>query len=700
VCNGRSPGSGWRRVVASGFVAAAGAAIITALAPAGTASAAAELDVTIGVNGQFEPNDQLLVHTIVTADELIDGELVASVEQVAVTVRQHIEVPAGTTKEFYFLVPGAWDRARVEVSIREGRDEIASETVTGTMSDGELVGVLPRLAARIGELPDGEIALGDELGGAYLGAVPYDVVDLGVPALRAFDTIVAGADDLSALGDAQRGVLWAWLSTGGVLLLDDEAALGDVPEEWRPGPAGYAWAGLGEIRLTDGEAAAGNWRDVIPVTLLGSSPAVFAGTEMMVGPEGPNTDLAARAGLNLPTIAPLAIGLGVYGLVLGPVIYLVLRKMRRLTLGWFVIPTLAVLTAGGVAVAGAGTLRSGDPAESAFLQDAAGGSAYRISNVLTFSSAGGSADVDVPAGWALQGTSFFWGEGSTIPITVSRQGNGINRASVELEATQANVRTYAGTSEAGGLVTTARLDDEGEIVGTITNNTEHTFTDVAVFASHGQTDISELAPGAEERWQIRAPRDLNFNWDTRGVRVWGDPWRPGEFEVADGTHAEWGVWGLASFDIDLFPTGMVRVVGWTDGIASDIINAGESIVTGVSSLTPITSADNRVNAATVRAVAARSPFTFNVAGGTDQVIRYLLPPDADPQQLFLVRGNRIGADEVSFWDGSRWIEADPTLDPIPVPAEAIRDGAVLVLTDVRMDMEPGGIPVLTDEEPQ
>lgn len=696
--NGRSAGSGWRRV-ASIVLAAAGAAIIGGLAPAGTASAATEIDVTIGVNGQFEPNDQVLVHVTVTADELIDGELVASVDDLAVAVRQHIEVPAGTTKQFYLLVPGMWERARVEVSIREGGDEVAAERVTARMSDGELVGVLPRLAARIGELPDGEIALGDKLGGAYLSAVPYAVVDLGVAALRSFDTIVAGGDDLPAMGDAQLDVLWAWVSTGGVLLLDDEAAIASVPEDWRPGPAGYAWAGLGEIRLTGGEAAAGNWSDVIPITLLGNSPGMFAGTEMMFGPQGPNTDLAARAGVNLPTIAPLAIGLGVYGLVLGPVIYLVLRRVRRLTLGWFVIPTLAVLTAGGVTVAGAGALRSGDPAESAFLQDAAGGAAYRMSNVLTFSSNGGSADVDIPAAWALQSSTFFWHEGATIPITITRLSDGASQASVELEATQANVRTYAGTSTASGLVTTARLDGERDIVGTVTNTTDHTFTDIAVFASHGQAAIGELAPGEEVDWKLRVPRDLEFNWDSRGTRVWGDPWQGGRFEVADGTSAEWGIWGLASSDIDLFPTGMVRVVGWTDGIASEIIAAEESTVTGVSSLTPITSDDHRVNAATVRAVGARSPFTFNVAGGTDQVLRYLLPPGADPEELFLVPGNRADADEIAFWDGSRWIDANASLDAIPVPQEAVRDGTVLVLADVDINMEPGGVPVLTDESP-
>ena len=91
---------------------------------------------------------------------------------------------------------------------------------------------------------------------------------------------------------------------------------------------------------------------------------------MMVDPQ---QDLARRAGLDLPSITPLVLGIAVYAIVLGPIVYFVLRRMRRLTLGWFVIPVVAVLTAGGVAVAGGGALRNGNPATATFLQDVGGG---------------------------------------------------------------------------------------------------------------------------------------------------------------------------------------------------------------------------------------------------------------------------------------------------------------------------------------
>lgn len=678
------------------------AVVSVALLPSGAASAATELEVEVGVDGRFEPNDAVVVHVTITAGELIDGELVAAVKSTSTTVRQAIQVPAGTTKDYYVTVPSSWDAVRVEVSVRDGDGELASETATGRVADSELVGVLPRLLARIGELPDQSVALGpDEIGDATIAALPLEVVDLGVSALRSYDSVVAASDDLAGLDDAQRATLWAWVSTGGMLLLDDEAAVAALPSGWEVGPAGYAFSGLGEVRLTDGGAAAGRWEQIIQPTAVGNSPGMFAGTEMNFGPDGPNGELAARAGLDLPSIAPLALGLGIYGLVLGPVVYLVLRRMRRLTLGWFVIPALAVLAAGGVALAGGGSLRSGDPAASAFVQSAPGGVSYAVSNVLTFSSDGGSADLGLPPSWALQGPTSFWGGDTMLPVTVERHGDGTSVASVELEATQASVRSYAGVGGDAGLTLTAGLDEDGNIVGTVTNDTDHAFVDVAVFAGNRQVSVGFLEAGAEETWKVTAPRDLRFGWESRGSMVWGQPWDDqGRPVVDDEVGVEWGVWAIASQDLDLFPTGMVRVVGWTDDETSPLLDADASTITGVSTLEPI-DAGGRVNTATVRATAVRGPFGF-VAAGSDQVIRYVLPPDAAATErpLFLVGADDVDAEEVSFWDGERWLEADASLDAVPVPAEAVRDGVLLARTDVQMDQGPQGYPTLTDEEPE
>jgi hypothetical protein len=664
----------------------------------------------VGVDGQFEVGDPIVLRVAVTADELIDGEIVVTMRGMSTSSRRDVQIAAGTTKEFYFALPSSWEDPTFEVSVRDGDDEVVAESVRARQrTGGEVVGVLPRLATRLGELP-GEVALGEGLGQATVAALPLDVIDLGVSALRSYDSIAAGADDLAELDERQRDVLYAWVSLGGVLMLDDAAAAGDLPDAWQPGPMGHAWADLGEIRLTDGQALSGAWDEIIQPTVIGT-PAAMGSTEMMVDPQ---QDLARRAGLDLPSITPLVLGIAVYAILLGPIVYFVLRRLRRLTLGWFVIPVVAVLTAGGVAVAGGGALRNGNPATATFLQDSAAGG-YAMSNVLTFSDSGGRADVELPVGWALAaGNDMFWGGGRIVPIEITRNGDGTSRSSVSLEATQANVRMYAGTTRSAGLATTAVWDGDRTVTGTVTNGTDMTLRDVAVFAGEDEALVGDLAPGETADWSLSAVRNLRFNWDMRGPAVWGDPFGgPMIFErevraavdidvdadAGSSENVEFGVWGAASGDVELFPTGMARVVGWTDEMPSLLVAGDDtSSRTAITSLAPITSEGDAVNAATIRAIAVRNPF-FGPVPGNNQVFRYVLPTDADPEELFVVGLDQVDIEEIAFWTGSRWVDGDATLDAVPVPESAIRGGAVMIRTDVDMNRGPVGLPSLTDRAP-
>ena len=165
--------------------------------------------------------------------------------------------------------------------------------------------MLPRLAARFGELPD-TAALADGLGSARLTVFDPNLLDLGVIALQTFDTLIASGDDLVGLDAGQLADILRWVSIGGILVVDDDAGLAVLPDEWQPGRNGVAWAGLGEIHHVKGAASAGAWGPVISATTSGSIGSMF-GTEMMTDPQ---FDLANRSGVDLPSITPLAIGLG------------------------------------------------------------------------------------------------------------------------------------------------------------------------------------------------------------------------------------------------------------------------------------------------------------------------------------------------------------------------------------------------------
>jgi hypothetical protein len=664
---------------------------VTAAAP--PASSAAELSVEIGADGFVEAGDSFLVRVDVSANELIDGELFASLAASPTTFRTDIEVAAGTTKRYAFVLPLWWDAPRVTVSVTDGGEQLASETVSARAGQAEIVGVLPRLAARFDELPD-TAALADGLGSARLTVFDLELLDLGVAALQTFDTLIVSGDDLTGLDDGQLADVLRWVSIGGVLVVDDEAGLAALPDEWQPGTNGAAWAGLGEIRHVKGAASAGAWGPVISPTTTGSI-GNMVGTEMMSDTQ---FDLANRSGVDLPSITPLAIGLGIYAVVLGPGVYFALRKWRRLTLGWVVIPALAVLTAGGIAVAGDGVFRQGDPAATVFVQTTPGG-AYELASALTYSSNGGVSRQVLPAGWNVLAGGNMFGPPDMSSTMLEPTAGGVLTSSVRLEAMQANVRSYEGPAPELDLEVTAEFTTDGDgggtISGTVTNRTGRDLVDVAVFAGNANRKIGELADGDTAEWEVRAPRTLQFDFQSRGAAVWGQPWDNMGNPVVRNTDeagAEYGIWGLASMRFDLFPGGMARVVGWTGNFDTGLFDGESSTVAAVSALAPITS--DVAGAATVRAILVRHPWMGGGAG-TDQMIRYLLPPDASTEELVITGMEDVDVEELAAWDGRQWFDLAIDDDVAALPESAVRQGSVLIRTDIDMNSGTIGYPTLT-----
>ena len=142
------------------------------------------------------------------------------------------------------------------------------------------------------------------------------------------------------------------------------------------------------------------------------------------------------------------------------------RRWRRLTLGWVVIPTLAVLTAGGIAVAGDGMFSEGDPAAAVFVQTTPGG-AYELATALTYSSDGGVARQVLPVGWSVMTGGNMFGPTDMSSTVLEPTADGRLTSSVRLEAMQANVRSYEGPAPDLDLQVTAEYTPDGEGGGTI-----------------------------------------------------------------------------------------------------------------------------------------------------------------------------------------------------------------------------------------
>ena len=559
------------------------------------------IDIEIGVNGHAEADDHAVVRARITADELVDGELVVSRGDESTSIRQPLQVPAGTTKEVLLVVPSPSFDETMQLDVRDGDRVVATQDVrVRTADDVERVGVLPRLVTRVGELP-AQVTLASRTGRAEMAALPADVLDLGPIGLEAYDTIVGTGADLVDLEDSQRRALLLWVDAGGRLLVDDATRVDTLPAPWRPGPAGYSWAGRGRSASSTVPR---------PAAVGGDHRAVgrHVGTDGVRdrGVRQPGSGPRRTANVRLPSLVPMIITLAVYGLVIGPVVYLALRRARRLTLGWVVVPLVAVVTATGILVAGGRFRSGGNPAVATFVETSPAG-AMAVSNTLIYKPSGGDVRIPTPAGWQLDvPVPMFSSDERSTPGGFSAAPDGSGVLDVTLEAGQAATSTLRRPAATRGLDVTAAVTADDRIAGDVVNGTDVTMHDVAVFVGDRAVDLGDLAPGATAR-PGTSPRPTSIaRFSSRADQVWAAPF--GERRPADQL-AEFGIWGTASLRWELFPTGFARVVGWTDTLPPPVEPGDDtSARAAVSSLAPIDPAGQPVGAATVRAAIVRSPF--------------------------------------------------------------------------------------------
>ncbi|MEQ1703143.1 MAG: hypothetical protein ABMA25_23810, partial [Ilumatobacteraceae bacterium] len=204
----------FRRAVLATAVAAATVFALPASASAAAPPAAATLEVTAGVRGWYDPGDQVVVTANVAADELFSGRLEVVAPSGAV-VSKSIQVAGGTTKSFQLVVPSTIDGSAIDVRLFQGNDLVAKKGVSMKIAEQvELVGVLPALVTRVGELPE-QANLATDAGKIQLQELSLDQLSLGTSALDVYDTIAATTADVRSLQPTQLTALLGWLNRGG-----------------------------------------------------------------------------------------------------------------------------------------------------------------------------------------------------------------------------------------------------------------------------------------------------------------------------------------------------------------------------------------------------------------------------------------------------------------------------------------------------
>jgi hypothetical protein len=556
-------------------------AIVGVLLPASAAAAdTIDLEAHALVAGRFEAGGWVAVSVSLANDGApVTGYLAADGEDG--TVRRLVELPAGSRKQVnLYLRPASFTRT---LSLRfETADatqlasgtvdvQVLERTATHVAVVGDGTGTLrPQLIARAAAgLPE------------PIAMTAADLPERPEP-LRGIETIV-WAGDSASVTEAQRRSLERWIAAGGQLVViggpdwqsrvaaftdllpvDGIAAVDDAPSD----PLA-AWAGAdvpaGAERLTvatgqlrsgavdlvtteDGVLFAAITRGAGRVTWLGVDLATqpfraWPGASLLwarvvpddraltqFGGGGPLEEelasLMTQALSNLPAleVPPAELLLAVlvgYILLIGPVSYLVLRRLDRRELAWVTAPILVLVFSAGTYGIGA-SMKGSDIIvnEVAVVRSTTGGSAASVSTYAgVFSPARATYDLAVEAEALFAGLQNpFDGGSGTTPTYATEQGTpsrlrGLSVGVFSLQAIRAETLIdYRPSLELAWSFGT------GSVSGTVTNVGETAIADVAVVSQGGGTMVGSLEPGASKTFTLST---RNLNGSSASDQVYG-----------------------------------------------------------------------------------------------------------------------------------------------------------------------------------
>jgi len=301
------------------------------------------------------------------------------------------------------------------------------------------------------------------------------------------------------------------------------ALLGEVPDAATALPAltGELTAGRALATAGDRTVAAERPYGSGSVTIVGFDPTSswIAGTSMAEGmwrrllpartSGGPilgDDSQIVSAASQLPTLALPPIGglialLGAYILLIGPINYLVLRRLDRREWAWVTMPVLIVAFAAGAY--GFGSLLRGSDLivnEVAIVRGSPGATEGTAQIYLgVFSPSRGTYQLRVPGGALLSSPTngdFLGGNGTTATLDVLQGDPAQVR---DLGVGFGSLRTVrAETAVSVPLVQAQLRLEDGRLKGTVTNASNEVLSKPAVVLGGTVAKLSDLAPGASE----------------------------------------------------------------------------------------------------------------------------------------------------------------------------------------------------------
>lgn len=467
-----------------------------------------------------------------------------------------VDLPTQSSKRYvvHAQTPAFGGKLKVALVGNDGA-AIAEATVQVTLHDASqlVVGIVAQRPQQLGAVlrllpgPTGSAA-------AVINLEPADLPER-VEAWSVLDRLVWQDVDTDELSTGQIAALGAWVAGGGRLVIaggtagpdvvsalpdaflpyrpivtqDVPAAslrdlLGDVPTDAPdvPGLAGELARGRALARLGDQVVAAEAPYGIGSVTLIGVDPstgwlATAPGTEslwrrLLPARSGAATGVATSddsqllnavsqlPSLALPPIGGLLALLAAYVILVGPVNYLVLRRLDRREWAWISIPALVLgFTVGAYAIGA--SLRGSDVVvhQVAIVRGAPDtGTGAAVAYAGIFSPSRATYQVSVPGGALLSAPiqgDFFGGAAAGSSALDIVQGDPARVR--DLAVGFGSLRALRAEAAVSAPTLTADLRLAGDtVVGTITNTSQTTFDRPALVVGANVAVFEALAPGA------------------------------------------------------------------------------------------------------------------------------------------------------------------------------------------------------------
>jgi len=549
-----------------------------------------------------------------------------------------VDLPTQSDKTYVLHAqPPAFGR-ELDVTLVDGTATLASTTVPYTIHDTNqlIVGV-------IGERPQDLVSAIDLLPNqnqVVPVVLPLDVAELPerVEAWQAIDRLIWQDVDSSALSTAQLAALGNWVASGGRLIVvggsTGPGALDSFSDDLLPfrptatidvAPAsltallGNAPAGTPDLPALSGDLIAGRSLAVVGdrviaaertvgsgvVTVIGFDPSTAwiadatvsesfwrrlvpqrSGQSLNLSSDGDLVNAVAQLpALALPPVGGLFLIIGLYILLVGPINYLVLRRLGHREWAWATIPALIAIFAIGAYGFGASLRGSSVIVNEVAIVRGAPGTTAGTAQVYVgvFSPTRGTYQLRFPDGALLSppiiGDTFGGGTvGPTLDVLQGEPSQVRN-----LAVGFGSLRTVRAETpvEVPLIQAELRLED-GRLKGSVTNASQATLTSPAIVLGSTVARLPDLAAGETSTIDVAIRTDSQSSGQSIAEQVVGQPLYDANGRDLDSQrYARYAMINQLTYDpltgmSTQLPTDGAVILAWSDGEVVPVEIVGES----------------------------------------------------------------------------------------------------------------------------